>query len=51
MMRAKNQNAVLKQEDKVFDKIPGELQALRQWLLWKLEEVPKVGTLVAATRV
>jgi putative DNA primase/helicase len=22
----------------VFDKIPGELQALRQWLLWKLEE-------------
>src|SRR6266849_1800416 len=37
-MRAKNQNAVLKQEAKVFDKIPGELQALRQWLLWKLEE-------------
>jgi primase-polymerase (primpol)-like protein len=22
----------------VFDKIPGELQALRQWVLWKLEE-------------
>jgi len=22
----------------VFDKIPGELQALRQWLLWRLEE-------------
>ena len=29
---------VLKQEGKVFDKIPSELQALRQWLLWRLEE-------------
>jgi primase-polymerase (primpol)-like protein len=37
-IRARNQNDVLKQEGKVFDKIPGELQALRQWLLWKLEE-------------
>jgi primase-polymerase (primpol)-like protein len=37
-MRAKNQHPVLKEEGKVFDKIPGELQALRQWLLWKLEE-------------
>jgi hypothetical protein len=37
-MSAKNHNDVPKQEDKVFDKIPSELQALRQWVLWKLEE-------------
>jgi primase-polymerase (primpol)-like protein len=38
VIRAKNQNDVLMWEANVFDKIPDELKALPQWLLWKLEE-------------